>query len=88
MRETENKKTGEIGYSYATGAKGWRWAEASSIESTGREKDIDLTYYDRLVNEAADAIGKYGDVEWFRSGEAEEFNPYPIIDPDEPPFDI
>lgn len=90
MRQTVDKNTGEIGYASATGAKDWRWKEAGAVENGGGFNEIDLTYYDRLVNEAADSISQYGDLEWFRHGETKEssFDPYPIIDPDEIPFDI
>ena len=36
-----------------------------------REK-IDYTYFNKLVDDAAAAIGKYGDVEWFISDEPYE----------------
>lgn len=33
----------------------------------GNDGIIDRSYYDKLVNDAADAISKYGDLEWFVS---------------------
>lgn len=87
LRQVVDKKTGEVSYASATGAKDYRWKEAGAVQDTSFEQ-INLTYYDRLVNEAMEAIEKYGDAEWFRSGEPKQFDPYPIIDPDEIPFDI
>ena len=31
------------------------------------EDIIDRSYYDNLVNDAADTIAKYGDLDWFLS---------------------
>lgn len=60
MREKEGK------YSYATGAKGYRWLEAEDV--AGRfEDDIDDRYFRGLVDDAVATISKYGDFEWFVS---------------------
>lgn len=56
---------GNVKFSAATGTKGFEWLEAESVKTLGKEKDIDRSYYDGLVNDAVDAIGKYGDTEWF-----------------------
>ena len=61
MREKDGK------YSAATGTKGYRWMESEMVKELGREDDIDLSYYDALVNAAADDISKLGDLEWFVS---------------------
>ncbi len=67
VRETENKKTGKKGYSAVTGTKGYRWMEAEMVRHLGKENDIDLSYYNDLVNEAVNEISKYGDFELFVS---------------------
>ena len=60
-------------YNSATGAKGYRWLEAEDVKNrTGNNSGaisdiIDLSYYDKLVDEAMDDINQYGDVEWFLS---------------------
>ena len=36
------------------------------------EDDIDRSYFDKMVDEAADAIAKYGDLEWFVADDAGE----------------
>ncbi len=52
-------------YVSATGAKGYRWLEAETVKKI--TDNIDISYYDNLVNDAMDDIGMYGDVEWFLS---------------------
>ena len=71
MRESGGK------YSSATGAKDYRWCESDSIGVTraipGKNTrvltidDIDRSYYNKLVDDARDAIAQYCDVEWFVS---------------------
>lgn len=64
LREAKDKD-GNIKYAAATGTKGYFWLESEMVKALGKEKDIDRSYYDRLVDEAADAIAKYGDLEYF-----------------------
>lgn len=61
MREKDGK------YYAATGTKGYRWLEAELVKNLGKEKDIDKSYYTKLVDEAVADISKYGDFEWFVS---------------------
>lgn len=64
MREKDGK------YYAVTGSKGYRWLESEMVRELKKEGDIDLSYYDNLVNEAVDTISKYGDFEWFVSNES------------------
>lgn len=66
MREKDGK------YYAATGSKGYRWLEAEVVKELGKEKDIDQSYYKRLVDEAVKDISQYGDFEWFVS--KDEYN--------------
>lgn len=66
LREGKDKE-GNIKYSSATGAKGYRWLEAEMVRELGKENDIDRSYYDKLVDDAVETISKYGDFEWFVS---------------------
>jgi hypothetical protein len=66
LREAKDKY-GNIKYSSATGAKGFRWLESEMIQTLGKEKDIDRSYYDKLVDAAIETISQYGDFEWFVS---------------------
>lgn len=49
------------------GTKGYRWLESEMVKHLGKEKDIDRSYYDRLVDDAVETISQYGDFEWFVS---------------------
>ena len=69
-------KDGNIKYSSATGAKDYRWLESETVQILNKEKDIDRSYYDNLVNGAVDTISQYGDFERFVADE-------PYISPQE-----
>ena len=78
-------KDGSIKYSSATGAKGYRWLESETVKLLNKQKDIDRSYYDSLVDGAIETIGKYGDFEQFVADEP--YGPIAGIDfpPDEDP---
>jgi len=61
LREKDGK------FDAASGTKGWFWMESEMVKDLGKEKDIDMDYFETLVNESMDAISKYGDMEWFVS---------------------
>lgn len=83
-------------YSAATGTKGYRWMESAMVKELGKEADIDKSYYRKLVDDAVEAISKYGDFEQFVSDDDTYFqntqpkpgfmNP-PEEDLDTPPWD-
>ena len=56
MREKDGK------YNAATGTKGFRWMESKMVKEAGKESDIDISYYARLVDDAKASINEYGDV--------------------------
>jgi hypothetical protein len=96
LREGKDKE-GNVKYSSATGAKGYRWLESEMVKTLGKENDIDYTYYNKLVDDAADAIAMYGDFEWFISddpyiGPEIDSNGRPVYYPDDDeyptPFDV
>jgi len=73
LREGKDKN-GNIKYSAATGTlkpdkTPYRWLESEIVKVLNKENDIDRSYYDKLVDNAVDAIAKYGDFEWFVSDE-------------------
>jgi hypothetical protein len=82
LREKEGK------YYAATGSKGFRWLEAEMVESLGRENEIDLSYYHKLVDDAVENISKFGDIEWFMSEDVETEEDYPIGFNDSPPWEL
>ena len=86
VRETKDKN-GTIKYSSATGAKGYRWLESEMVRTLGKEKDIDRSYYDKMVDEAVASISEFGDFEWFISDDPIEEPYVPKIWPDDVPFD-
>lgn len=49
------------------GTKGYRWLESEMVKELGKEKDIDRSYYDALVDDAIKTINNWGDFEWFAS---------------------
>ena len=59
LREKEGK------YSYATGSKGYLWQEAEIVKANDLVDDINVEYYDHLVDEAVKTIEQYGRYEWF-----------------------
>ena len=71
LREGKDKE-GNIKYSSATGAKGYRWLESEMVKRLGKENDIDRSYYDKLVDEAIETISQYGDFEWFISEDSSD----------------
>jgi hypothetical protein len=54
------------GKQYAvTGTKGYLWIEAENAKLLGDELEIDMSYFENLVDEARKTISKFGDVEAF-----------------------
>jgi Family of unknown function (DUF5906) len=51
----------------ATGSTGYEWLESEMVKTLGLEKEIDMTYFDKLVDTARTDIGQYCDIEWFLS---------------------
>ena len=54
-------------YYAATGTKGYRWLESEQVRNLHKENDIDISYYNKLADEAVASISEYGDFEWFVS---------------------
>jgi len=79
LRESKDKD-GNVKYGAVTGAKGCEWLESEVVKLLNKEADIDRSYYDKLVDEAIDAISEYGDFEWFVSDDVSE--------PIEPPKEV
>ena len=82
LREGKDKE-GNVKYSSATGAKGYRWLESEMVRAADKEDDIDRSYYNKLVDDAVEAISQYGDFEWFSSDDPVT----PPWDGAEPPWD-
>ena len=82
VREGTDKE-GNIKYSSATGAKGYRWLESETVQLLRKEKDIDRSYYDGLVDDAVETISKYGDFERFVADEPYIDTPHMDFPPDD-----
>ena len=52
-------------YYAAAGSKGYRWMESEMVRNLGKEDQIDVGYFNKLVDDAIDNISKYGDFEAF-----------------------
>lgn len=60
-------KDGTKKYDAANGTRGYLWLESEVVKELKKEKDIDRSYYDKLVDEGMKTLGEFGDVEWFLS---------------------
>ena len=70
MREAGVRDDGETKYNSVTGAKDYRWLESEMVYNLHLEDSIDRSYFDKMVDEAADTIAQYGDLEWFVSDDS------------------
>lgn len=61
MREQDGK------FNAAAGTTGYRWLESEIMLAPGNEESIDKSYHIKLVDDALETLGKYGDVEMFIS---------------------
>ena len=63
------RKSGD-GQSYGAvgGTKGYRWLESTVVKNMNKEADIDVSYYQRLADDAINDISKFGDFKAFASG--------------------
>ena len=48
-----------------SGTKGYFWMESEQVEKLKKQKDVDTSYYQKMVDDAIEQIKKYGDYEWF-----------------------
>lgn len=60
-------------YAFATGASGHRWLEEETAPID--ISNVDTSYHEDLVNDAIEAMAKFGDVEWFLS---DDISPEPL----------
>lgn len=63
-----NQKFGAVtGTKKPDGKSVYRWMEAEMVLKLGLQSEIDRSYYNKLVDDAVDAISKYGNFEQFVS---------------------
>lgn len=58
-------------FAFATGSSGHRWIEAEEYDVSDIS-NIDISYHEKLVDEAIESMARFGDVEWFLSSDAWE----------------
>jgi hypothetical protein len=78
------RQSGEDKYAFATNCTGYRWLEAEEVKALGKEDDIDVRYYAKLVDDAIAHIGEFGNAQTFINGM--DFEPTPWLDDDDLPF--
>ena len=61
------RDAGDGKFAAATGSKGYLWAEAEAIKAYSADpmSEVDLSYFDKLANEAIDTINEYVPFEEF-----------------------
>ena len=79
-------KNGNVKYDAATGSKGYRWLESEMVRVNEKIDDIDRSYYDKMVDDAVATISKYGDFEWFASGDSSIAPWFSSEDPNDVPW--
>ena len=68
LREgNDGKFSAVVGTKKPGGKEVYRWMETEMVINLGLEDQIDLSYYDRLVDDAIETINKFGDFEMFVS---------------------
>lgn len=92
LREgSDGKYSSVVGTKRPGGKDVYRWMEADMVKSLGLEKDIDLSYYNHLVDDAVETISKFGDFERFVNeeiiGNSGWWMNIPNINGDEVPFE-
>jgi hypothetical protein len=85
VRESGVNDAGEKTYAAVTGTKGYRWLESEMVHELQMEDMVDRSYFDKMADDAADAIAKHGNFEWFVADDAGE---PPWQKPDMPWTDI
>ena len=83
IRESKDAN-GNIKYAAATGTKGYLWLEAEVVKVLGKQDDIDISYYRKMVDDAVETISKYGDFEQFVD---DDDVPFYVQDEPVAPFD-
>lgn len=65
-------------YYSVTGTKGFEWMESEMVTSLGLEDSIDISYYEKLCDEAVKTINENGNFEWFVSNRSVTDIPFEV----------
>lgn len=63
-------------YFAVAGTKGYKWMEAEVVRSQGLEEFIDISYYQKMADDAIHDLIIWGNYEWFVSDEPYECPPF------------
>ena len=84
-------------YGSVTGAKGYRWLDEEMVKNNDMITEIDISYFDKLADEAKAKIEEYGFFDYFVNpapyngevpfGTKPDFMNLPLVDDDTPPWD-
>ena len=66
-------------FTAATGSKGYRWLESDVVKANHYEKFIDMSFYEKLAEDAINTINNYGDYYWFVSEEPYDGEEVPFV---------
>lgn len=66
QRIVKDEETGETKAYAATGTKGYKWVEAEVAKS--RQLEVDMNYFEKLVEDAQNTIDSFGPLEVFVNG--------------------
>lgn len=61
------KADGSKGMNAVTATDGYLWMESEDVKENNLEHFINIDYYEKMVQDAIDAISTYGDYNWFVS---------------------
>ena len=61
----------------ASGTTGFRWLESEMVKELNMEDKVDRSFYDKLANDAIEAIADVGNYEWFVSDDP--YIPAPFV---------
>lgn len=86
VRLDEDDVTKRKSYSSVAGAKDYRWLESETVLEQNRQHEIDMSYFEKLADDAVADISKYGDYTWFVSDEPYNFASWPFFERDDIPF--
>lgn len=64
LREAKDKN-GETKYDAVSGSKGYRWLESETVSRLDMGDKIDISYYEKLAEEAKISINEFGDFDIF-----------------------
>jgi hypothetical protein len=86
VRLDDDDATKRKSYSSVAGAKDYRWLESETVLEQNRQHEIDMSYFEKLADDAVADISKYGDYTWFVSDEPYVFASWPFFEHDDIPF--